>query len=611
MSIKQKRTLTEASVTAHRQNAQKSRGPATPEGRQMQRNASLRHGFYSKDRDTALVALGEDPTEFDAMVQAVHQKYAPADGFEEALAMRLARAMWRMDRADRSLEGHAVRQAQEASQWRESRVHAQMMRMKMTGASLLSLAQSVARNHYVTSPADLAMMNSLLPEESLKEIGDIMLALFLQLRQPGAHDEQGQPVDPYEKSRRALQKFKEIFGLAGDAPPVVRRPLVPGQEPLNQPVQPGTLEAPPNPDEVKKPALPVEPQGPQLSPEEWAKREPVRQLLENLLARQADLCEVERTNLLRQFVAGPSTFECAAVIAPTQASALVMQRQQDSAFREVWRISNLLLKLQRQASGPDSVRRRPGAENGRDRSSRSFSPNTEPPLPSAPEYLPPGLPSARMEVEPTLRSAPAGVTVSATAPATTPHSAATVLTTSVEADVSAKPWSACSLLPLSPPRACSRKSRRTCPRTSSRSFVRTLDSGAGKLAGEKATASRSHSKTSRPGSAGTSLVRSALSGSSQRGQKKDVKMKVYPEKSNRISARHSHRAGTLGRGKLEIGNWKLEIGNWKLETGNSQSSRMRPVHPNRASTHRTLRDANQHSPITNRQSKIGNDSMPQ
>ncbi len=168
------------------------------------------------------------------MVKAVKQKYAPADGFEEALAMRLARAMWRMDRADRSLEGHAVRQAQEASQWRESRVHAQMMRMKMTGASLLSLAQSVARNHYVTSPADLAMMNSLLPEESLKEIGDIMLALFLQLRQPGAHDERVKPVDPDEKSRRALQKFKEIFGLAGDTPPVVRRPVVPGQQPIER-----------------------------------------------------------------------------------------------------------------------------------------------------------------------------------------------------------------------------------------------------------------------------------------------------------------------------------------------------------------------------------------
>jgi hypothetical protein len=42
-----------------------------------------------------------------------------------------------------------------------------------------------------TSPADLAMMKNLLPEESLKEMGDIMLALFLQLQEPGEHDEEG------------------------------------------------------------------------------------------------------------------------------------------------------------------------------------------------------------------------------------------------------------------------------------------------------------------------------------------------------------------------------------------------------------------------------------
>src|ERR1035437_3540432 len=65
ISIKQKRTLTEKSAAAHRENAQKSRGPVTPEGRQMQRDASLRHGFYSKDRDKALRALGEDPADFD------------------------------------------------------------------------------------------------------------------------------------------------------------------------------------------------------------------------------------------------------------------------------------------------------------------------------------------------------------------------------------------------------------------------------------------------------------------------------------------------------------------------------------------------------------------
>jgi len=378
MSIKQKRTLTEKSAAAHRENAQKSRGPATPEGKQRQRDASLRHGFYSKDRDKALQALGEDPGDFDAMVRAVREKYPPVDGFEEALGMRLARAMWRMDRADRMLEGYALRQAEEASRWRENRLHSQMMKLKMAGASLLSLAQSVAKKHYVTSPADLAMMKNLLPEESLKEMGDIMLALFLQLREPGEHDEEGRHIDPHEKSRRALQKFKEIFGLAGDTPPVVRRPVFPGQEPMSREVQPGGAEVPPRPPEIKKPAPPPEPQGPQLSPEEWAKREPVRQLLENILARQAELCEAQRTALLRECLAGPSSFERAAEIAPTHPNAILMQRMQDSSFREVWRLSNLLLKLKRQGPGRESGEGRPDSGNGPDNPAPPFSSHFEP-----------------------------------------------------------------------------------------------------------------------------------------------------------------------------------------------------------------------------------------
>jgi len=504
MSIKQKRTLTEKNIAAHRENAMKSRGPVSPEGRQMQRDASLRHGFYSKDRDQALRALGEDPADFDIMVKAVKQKYPPADGFEEALGMRLARAMWRMDRADRMLEGYALRQAQETNRWRESPIHAQMMRLKMTGASLQSLAQSVAREHYVTSPADLAMMKNLFSEESLTEMGDIILALFMQLQEPGEHDEQGRRVDPHEQSRKAAQRIKEIFGLAGDTPPVVRRPVIPGQEPSCQQEQNSGSEVAPRPAEIKKADPPPGPQGPQLSPEEWAKREPVRQLLENLLARQADLCEAERTALLRQCVSGPSSFERAAEIAPAHSNALLMQRMQDSSFREVWRIFNLLLKLQRQAPGRDSVAGRPGSGNGREYSAPPFSPNFDPGERSVravvkPTLKQPGadaeatLRSPQANVGPTLRSERADLMVSPGASATTPPStaAATVSPESVG------------------------KTSPTKDIQEARDVTRS-------------TGHPSYSQRR------TTWRHRADLTSCRRSQKKDVKMTVYPDKSNRI-----------------------------------------------------------------------------
>ena len=185
MSLTKKRTLTAKRMAANQANGKRSRGPATPQGRERIRDANLRHGFYSQDRDKALRALGENPQEFDAVVKSVMEKWPPADAFEERLAMRLARAMWRMERGDRMQEGYALRQAQEVNNRREDRLHAQMMRLKMTAASLQSLAQSVAREHYVTTPADLDQVKSLRDEGAMKELGDIAVALFYQLQEPG------------------------------------------------------------------------------------------------------------------------------------------------------------------------------------------------------------------------------------------------------------------------------------------------------------------------------------------------------------------------------------------------------------------------------------------
>ena len=49
-------------------------------------------------------------------------------------------------------------------------------------------------------------------------MGEIALALFYRLEAPGTGED---GIDPNERSRRALIKFKEIFGLASDEPPQV------------------------------------------------------------------------------------------------------------------------------------------------------------------------------------------------------------------------------------------------------------------------------------------------------------------------------------------------------------------------------------------------------
>jgi hypothetical protein len=82
-------------------------------------------------------ALGEDPAHFQKLVEGLWETYKPSDAAREGLVIRLARATWLQNRADRMQEGCAVRQAQDVSMGREDRLHLQMMRLKMTAESLL------------------------------------------------------------------------------------------------------------------------------------------------------------------------------------------------------------------------------------------------------------------------------------------------------------------------------------------------------------------------------------------------------------------------------------------------------------------------------------------
>ncbi|MGO8814927.1 MAG: hypothetical protein ACLQVG_09770 [Terriglobia bacterium] len=60
-----------------------------------------------------------------------------------------------------------------------------------------------------------------------------------------------------------------------------------------------------------------------------------------------EVCETQRKALLRESLAGPSPYELAAEVAPPPAEILQMRRVQDANLREVRRLTNLLLKIQR------------------------------------------------------------------------------------------------------------------------------------------------------------------------------------------------------------------------------------------------------------------------
>jgi hypothetical protein len=328
MSLRKKSTMTPKKISANRANGRRPHRPSTPGGRERIRAALLRHGFDVQVEEVAMRSLGEDPAQFQELLAGLWETYNPTNAAQEGLVIRLARATWLMNRADRMQEGYALRQARDVNSGRQDRLHARMMRLKMTAESLGLLAESVARTHYVTTPTDLDKMKNFHQEGVVEEMAEMALALFYQLQAPGT-DEDG--LDANEKARRMVEQAKEIFGI-GTTPDFTPPPI-------------GTPDSSQQDKSLQAAAEKNDERYPNITAAEWEARERPRHLLENILKRQVEACEAQRQAVLRESLKGPSPYERAAEIAPTHPNSLLIRRTQDSCFREVRRVTKLLLKL--------------------------------------------------------------------------------------------------------------------------------------------------------------------------------------------------------------------------------------------------------------------------
>ena len=331
MSLVKRPRMTEKKLAAVRRNLKLSH---TPGGRERLRAALLRHGYDLQAEEVAMRALGENPAHFQDLLEALWEEWNPSGGLQEGLVIQLAQATWLMNRAIRMQEGYAVRQAQDVNKGRRDRLHAQMVRLKIMADTLRLLVQSVEREYYVTRPADLEKMKSLQQDGVLKEMGEIAIALFLQLHPPGAGAD---GITLEEQCRKAAARMRDIFGLSSDTPPPPGGVKHFRLSPEDAGAAPNGVGATERGDKLY----------PKITPAEWEARERPRHLLENILKRQVEACEQQRKALLKESVKGPSPYERAAEIVPTHPDARLMRRMQDSNFREIRRVTNLLLKLKR------------------------------------------------------------------------------------------------------------------------------------------------------------------------------------------------------------------------------------------------------------------------
>ncbi len=358
MPLVKKPRLTEKSLAARRRNGAASRGPVTQAGIEQCAAVNLRHGCYSKNEEAALRSLGEDPNDFLKVLEGLRDAGDDGNPAREKLLGSLARALVRIDRASRQREGQDLKKAREAEEGRETRLHAQMTRLKMTVDALRQLANSVAQEHYVAPPAELDQMVQLHNDDAVGEMSEIALSLIFQLREPGTPglDEQEEESVAEARKKEVMNSICAAFGLplrTGNERAPKAGPTADVEE--SQPVE-GTVEAADGASPPEDPA--VDERYPEITAEMWDAREPVRQLLENILTRQVEIYEARRQALLSELAAAPSLYERAAEITPSDHDVNLMQRMEDSNLRLASRVMDLLAKLQRlQAKSPGRAKR--------------------------------------------------------------------------------------------------------------------------------------------------------------------------------------------------------------------------------------------------------------
>ena len=99
--------VTAKKLEANRQNAQKSTGPATPEGKAKVAANGIKRGLLARSAVVENPVAAESPEEFDALLAAFRADLQPDGPMEEALVERITTCHWRLARAQR-FEAYAL-----------------------------------------------------------------------------------------------------------------------------------------------------------------------------------------------------------------------------------------------------------------------------------------------------------------------------------------------------------------------------------------------------------------------------------------------------------------------------------------------------------------------
>jgi hypothetical protein len=123
MSLRKSPELTPELLAAKRTNARLSTGPRTPAGKQNSKLNALKHGQYAapENHHEVMLALGEDPEEFENLKQELMTAFGPGAALWEKQVEDLAKLYWRRERLERAQAGMRRRALQGIDDWQHRR----------------------------------------------------------------------------------------------------------------------------------------------------------------------------------------------------------------------------------------------------------------------------------------------------------------------------------------------------------------------------------------------------------------------------------------------------------------------------------------------------------
>ncbi|HUI43481.1 MAG TPA: hypothetical protein VL523_16070 [Terriglobia bacterium] len=302
MSLVKKPDMTPEKLAANQVNAHLSGGPATEEGVERCRDARVRHGFYARPvRSEALRILGEDPEEFDRLLDSLQASWQPSDEFQFRLVNRLARAIWRLERSDRVQDSIAVRQVRQINHELDSLIAKQLRPFDQKIESLELLAEAVSDEQFAAGSDEFAALDAGFGGE-LQGRAEQALNLLYQLVDPEAGED------------------------------------------------PATTAPPPGPD------VPI------VTGEDrtWA-----RQKLQSLLREEIESVTAARESDRKGRLKANAAYYRDSAIPPQSEGAAAVFRMEETSFRQIARFTDLLLKVKEKAEEAEHARKPRNAKKSR------------------------------------------------------------------------------------------------------------------------------------------------------------------------------------------------------------------------------------------------------